>query len=107
MGVKMLQLKEQKNLVKPSNVSYDAENAVFSVKKITSTDGTESFEVDFDPVNKIISLEFAISNEDSILITLNAIQAVEIGRWLTEAGDIVNFIDKAGIQFTELEEENE
>jgi hypothetical protein len=103
----MLQLKEQKNLVKPSNISYDAENSVFSIKRVVSSDGTEAFEVDFDPVNKIISLEFRISYEDSLLMTLDAQQAVEIGRWLTEAGYIVNFIDKAGIQFTELESEDE
>lgn len=103
----MLQLKEQKNLVKPSDVSYEAKDDIFSIKRIQSSDGTETFDVDFDPVYKIITLEFKIAFADSILITLNAVQSVELGRWLTEAGNIVNFIDKAGIQFTEVNNENE
>lgn len=98
----MLQIKDQKNLVKPQNRTY--EGNPFNIQRIVSIDSSKTFEVNFDPVNKLIFLEFTME-EETLLLTLSAKQSVDVGSWLMEAGHVVNFISSTGIQFEEYEVE--
>lgn len=100
----MLQIKDQKNLVKPQDRTYEVNP--FDIQRIASVDASKIFEINFDPVNKLIFLEFTME-EETLLLTLSAKQAVDVGRWLMEAGHVVNFITSTGIQFEDAEVEEE
>lgn len=102
----MLPMKEARSLVKPVDQKYSTtDNSIFDIQKIESTDRSKALMVDFDPISKAIFMEILL-DEQSLLFTLNAPQAVHLGRWLIEAGDIVNFIQQAGIQFQVSEEDS-
>jgi hypothetical protein len=91
----MLQLKETKNLVQPLESTYADP---FDIQLLQSADGTKLFEVEIDPVNHLVILTITVE-EQSFMLTLAASQAVSVGQWLLEAGYVVNFTEKAGIQF--------
>lgn len=96
----MLQLKESKQLVKPTaTVHYNP----FDVQLLTSTDKTKLFTVELDPMNHLIYLTI-ILDDQSLMITLSADQSVTLGQWCLEAGHIINFVDKANIEFEEIED---
>jgi hypothetical protein len=91
----MLQLKESKKLVQPLESTYVDP---FDIQLLQSTDGAKLFEVEIDPVNHLVILTITVE-EQSFMLTLAASQSVNVGQWLLEAGYIVNFAEKAGIQF--------
>jgi hypothetical protein len=91
----MLQLKESKNLVQPLEESYINP---FDIQLLQSADGAKLFEVEIDPVNHLVIFTITVE-EQAFMITLAATQAVSLGQWLLEAGYVVNFTEKAGIQF--------
>lgn len=91
----MLQLKESKNLVQPLQSTYVDP---FDIQLLQSADGAKLFEVEIDPINHLVILTITVE-EQSFILTLAATQAVNVGQWLLEAGYVVNFTEKAGIQF--------
>jgi hypothetical protein len=91
----MLQLKESKNLVQPLEASYVNP---FDIQILQSADGAKLFEVEIDPVNHLVIFTINV-DEQAYMLTLAATQAVSLGQWLLEAGYVVNFTEKAGIQF--------
>lgn len=92
----MLQLKETKNLVHPTTAEYEDP---FDIQMVKSSDGSKLFEVEIDPVNHLVVMTITV-DEESFILTLAATQAVSVGQWLLEAGHVVNFVEKAGIQFS-------
>lgn len=98
----MLQLSEKrKPLIAKTDIQYESP---FDVRVLQSTDHSKSFEVEFDPIGNVIYLTIN-TEEQSFILTLNTNQAVSVGQWLTEAACVLNFIEKAGIQFEESENE--
>lgn len=91
----MLQLKESKKLVQPLESTYEDP---FDIQLLQNSDGSKLFEVEIDPVNHLVILTITVE-EQSFMLTLAASQAVSVGQWLLEAGYVVNFTEKAGIQF--------
>lgn len=98
----MLQLSEQrKQLVARTTSPYESP---FDIHILNNTDNSKSFEVEFDPIGNVIYLTIN-TEEQSFMLTLTASQAVSVGQWLTEAAYVLNFIEKAGIQFEETTNE--
>lgn len=91
----MLQLKESKKLVQPLESTYVNS---FDIQLLQSSDGSKLFEVEIDPINHLVILTITVE-EQSFILTLAASQAVSVGQWLLEAGYVINFTEKAGIQF--------
>ncbi len=72
----------------------------FDIQLLQNAEGSKLFEVEIDPVNHLIILTITVE-EQSFMLTLAASQAVSVGQWLLEAGYVVNFTEKVGIQFEE------
>lgn len=95
----MLKLKESKQLVKPTeDVHYNP----FDIQILQTSDGSKMFQIELDPMNHLIYLTISLEDQ-TFIITLGADQSVALGQWALEAGHIINFVEKAGIEF---EEEN-
>lgn len=97
----MLQVKDSKNIVKPLN--NDSQEK-FDIKMLESFDGTRTFAVEVDLINHVVALSINV-NDYSFQIILSAEQACSVGNWLSEAGYVVNFIEKANIQIEETVED--
>lgn len=98
----MLQLSEQrKQLVARTTSPHESP---FDIHILNNTDNSKTFEVEFDPISNVIYLTLN-TDEQSFMLTLDASQAISVGQWLTEAACVLNFIEKAGIQFEETIDE--
>jgi len=95
----VLNVKESKTLVKPLQLPES-----FDVQIVQSVDGQRAFQVEIDPVQHLVFLSITL-NEQTMLITLPAEQAVSVGQWMLEAGYIANFIKKTGLDFSDISEE--
>lgn len=97
----MLKLKESKSLVQPISQTY---NNPFDINFLQNKEQTKMFQVELDPVNHLAYLTISIEDQN-LIITLSAEQAVGVGQWLLEAGHVINFIEKTQIQFEEGEDD--
>lgn len=97
----MLPLKDAKPLVRQVEQVYANP---FNIHFLQSSDQTKLFQVELDPVNRLTYLTLSLEDQN-IVLTLSAEQAVGVGQWLLEAGHVVNFIEKTGMQFAEGEED--
>lgn len=95
----MLKLKEQKSLVRPVPQTY---NNPFDINFLQNNEQTKMFQVEIDPVNHLTYLTISIEDQN-LIITLSAEQAVGVGQWLLEAGYVINFVEKTQIEFDEEE----
>ncbi len=99
----MLPLKESKQLIRQVDKVY---TNPFDINFLQSGDQTKLFQVELDPVNRLTYLTISVE-EQNIVLTLSAEQAVGVGQWLLEAGHVVNFIEKTGMQFDEGDEDEQ